>query len=187
MASEKQVAANRRNARRSTGPRSASGKAASGRNATRHGILSEHVLAEGEDEQKFVALLEQLVRDCEPATAMKSCLVERVAVLLWRERRLARAEKLSLKSLPKLVTPYMVEKRSADPHGRYLGFADQLLIGRYQTMLTNQIRQTLQLLHEEQKHRLAITSKPLPGCNASRELARLWGRFTATLLRSGHY
>jgi hypothetical protein len=38
MASERQIAANRRNAKKSTGPRSAGGKARSGRNALRHGL-----------------------------------------------------------------------------------------------------------------------------------------------------
>jgi hypothetical protein len=38
MATEKQIAANRRNATRSTGPRTAAGKAKSSRNAFRHGL-----------------------------------------------------------------------------------------------------------------------------------------------------
>lgn len=38
MATEKQIAANRRNAQRSTGPRSAAGKSISSRNALRHGL-----------------------------------------------------------------------------------------------------------------------------------------------------
>jgi hypothetical protein len=38
VASEKQIAANRRNAQRSTGPRSAVGKSLSSRNAFRHGL-----------------------------------------------------------------------------------------------------------------------------------------------------
>ena len=38
MASERQIAANRRNAKKSSGPRSAEGKAASRRNALRHGL-----------------------------------------------------------------------------------------------------------------------------------------------------
>jgi hypothetical protein len=38
MASERQIAANRRNAKKSTGPRSAGGKARSRRNALRHGL-----------------------------------------------------------------------------------------------------------------------------------------------------
>jgi hypothetical protein len=38
MASERQIAANRRNARKSTGPRSGAGKKRAGRNAYRHGL-----------------------------------------------------------------------------------------------------------------------------------------------------
>ena len=38
MASERQIAANRRNARRSTGPRSRSGKKRTSQNAFRHGL-----------------------------------------------------------------------------------------------------------------------------------------------------
>jgi hypothetical protein len=40
MASEKQIAANRANAKRSTGPKSPAGKMASSRNAFRHGLSS---------------------------------------------------------------------------------------------------------------------------------------------------
>src|SRR5947207_703029 len=38
MATARQIAANRRNAQRSTGPRSAAGKSISSRNALRHGL-----------------------------------------------------------------------------------------------------------------------------------------------------
>src|SRR6476660_2520353 len=40
MASEKQIAANRMNAKKSRGPRSAGGKARASRNATRHGLAA---------------------------------------------------------------------------------------------------------------------------------------------------
>ena len=40
MASERQIAANRRNARKSTGPRSGAGKKRASRNAYRHGLTS---------------------------------------------------------------------------------------------------------------------------------------------------
>jgi hypothetical protein len=40
MPSEKKITANRKNARKSTGPRSAAGRAASGQNARRHGLAT---------------------------------------------------------------------------------------------------------------------------------------------------
>ena len=44
MTSDKQIAANRENAKRSTGPRSAGGKRKSRRNAFRHGLTAETVI-----------------------------------------------------------------------------------------------------------------------------------------------
>jgi hypothetical protein len=41
MPSDRQIAANRKNAKKSTGPRSDAGRAASRRNARRHGLASE--------------------------------------------------------------------------------------------------------------------------------------------------
>lgn len=45
MATEKQIAANRRNALKSTGPRTPEGKARSRWNALKHGILAKAVVA----------------------------------------------------------------------------------------------------------------------------------------------
>ena len=46
LATEKQIAANRANAKRSTGPRTAAGKLKSSRNAYRHGLSSSMPLAQ---------------------------------------------------------------------------------------------------------------------------------------------
>ena len=51
MASERQRAANRRNAQRSTGPRTASGKAVSRRNALRHGLSARLGTDSGKEDQ----------------------------------------------------------------------------------------------------------------------------------------
>jgi hypothetical protein len=53
MASERQIEANRRNARQSTGPRTASGKARSRQNAFRHG-LSRAAISEDTETEKLV-------------------------------------------------------------------------------------------------------------------------------------
>ena len=54
MATEKQIAANRRNALKSTGPRTPEGKSASSRNATVTGLFSCHAVVDGaEDPEEF--------------------------------------------------------------------------------------------------------------------------------------
>src|SRR5215218_7521308 len=73
MASEKQIAANRANAKRSTGPKSALGKSKSSRNAVRHGLsrplsidaasaeaqaIARALIADGADDQQQFAATE---------------------------------------------------------------------------------------------------------------------------------
>lgn len=90
------LAANRRNARKSTGPRTAAGKARSRLNALKHGILaSEAVIRAGEGAEEAVAferLLEALREDLAPSGALEELLVEKLAVITWRWRRVLRFE-----------------------------------------------------------------------------------------------
>jgi hypothetical protein len=87
MASERQIRANRRNALKSTGPRTAAGKAASARNALRHGLTAHQVVIDGEDPAQFDALLHRFRCEFQPGSAMEEFLVERLAGLAWRLRR----------------------------------------------------------------------------------------------------
>jgi hypothetical protein len=84
--------ANQQNALKSTGPRSAAGKAVSSANATQHGILSRHLILPGESRAEFDALLQQLMLEQQPVGTLEQALVERMAVALWRQRRLVAAE-----------------------------------------------------------------------------------------------
>src|SRR5918992_2030133 len=87
MASERQIRANRRNALKSTGPRTAAGKAASSRNALRHGLTAHQVVIEGEDPARFDALRHRFFGEFRPVGPMEEFLVERLAGLAWRLRR----------------------------------------------------------------------------------------------------
>ena len=60
MASERQIEANRRNAKRSTGPRTTGGKIRSSQNALRHG-LSCSVSDHGPGLERLAAILEKLL------------------------------------------------------------------------------------------------------------------------------
>jgi hypothetical protein len=88
----KQWAANRENARRSTGPKTEDGKRRSRRNALRHGLTSQTVIEELEDTKDYRAFEASIIADYDPTTAVERELVLRLASLLWRIRRATRIE-----------------------------------------------------------------------------------------------
>jgi hypothetical protein len=90
--SELRLAANRINALGSTGPKTETGKSTASANATRHGLLSHRMFLDDEDPDAFDALLLELQTGLLPVGSMELTLVERIAVTLWRQRRLVTAE-----------------------------------------------------------------------------------------------
>jgi hypothetical protein len=87
MPTEKQLAANRLNARNSTGPRTEHGKRRSRRNAFRHGLTAETVINVLEDQADYEALAAAINADYRPRTNFELELIARLVSLLWRLRR----------------------------------------------------------------------------------------------------
>ena len=87
MTSFKQIAANRRNASKSTGPTTEEGKQRSRCNAVRHGITAETVIGALEDAQDYKAFESAITADYDAQSAVERELVLRLASLLWRLRR----------------------------------------------------------------------------------------------------
>ena len=92
MTSDRQVAANRKNAERSTGPRSAAGKARSSRNPMKHGLSARNVVIQGEDPAEFEALRDALYAHYHPKDPVAKNLVEQLAASMWRLRRVPEIE-----------------------------------------------------------------------------------------------
>jgi hypothetical protein len=92
MTSERQKAANRANARHSTGPKTPEGKAAVRLNACRHGLLARDVVLPGEDADAFEDLWNRVRADLSPVGPIEEFLVDRVIDAMWRLQRLERAE-----------------------------------------------------------------------------------------------
>jgi hypothetical protein len=92
MTTDKQQIANRRNARNSTGPKTTKGKTKSSANALTYGIFSRGLMIDGEDPAEYAQLLQGLVDDLKPVGALEMIHVERIAMSVWRLRRLMRAE-----------------------------------------------------------------------------------------------
>ena len=80
----------------STGPRSAAGKAIVSRNAVRHGFLSGKLLIGDEDPAEFELLVDGLTSSLKPVGTLELALIEKIAVIMWRQRRLVRAESAAL-------------------------------------------------------------------------------------------
>jgi hypothetical protein len=87
MSSLKQIAANRRNALKSTGPTTPEGKDRSRCNALRHGLTAETVIAALEDAEDYQAFEAVVISDYDAESAVERELVLRLASVLWRLRR----------------------------------------------------------------------------------------------------
>lgn len=88
MATDKQIAANRRNATLSTVPRSLSGIARSSLNAVSHGLTRRQGLMPGESRADFNGIRDAMFSSLLPMGALENQLVERAANLIWRLRRM---------------------------------------------------------------------------------------------------
>jgi hypothetical protein len=87
MATERQIQANRANAKRSTGPVTEEGKQASSQNARRHDQLSSCVVMKAESTPLFDELMDSLIAEFQPSTANETALIETMAVSRWKLMR----------------------------------------------------------------------------------------------------
>jgi hypothetical protein len=93
MPTSAQIAANRRNAKKSTGPKTAEGKAAASRNALCHGLTARDIVCREEREEDFAEFRDALWQSLAPADAVEEQMAERIVLLSWRLRRTSRAER----------------------------------------------------------------------------------------------
>ncbi len=78
--------------RKATGPRTEQGKQKSSRNATKHGVFSKVVVLKGESRVEYERVLGGLWEALQPEGALEELLVDKVATISWRQRRLLLAE-----------------------------------------------------------------------------------------------
>jgi hypothetical protein len=92
----KQIAANQRNAQKSTGPKTPEGLTISKMNAVKHGIFSKEVLVRGlnfkENTAEFAALHDRFTQEYNPVGPVEEMLVDQIVTAQWRLRRALRAE-----------------------------------------------------------------------------------------------
>ena len=94
--SQKQIAANRKNATKSTGPKSPEGKAVASRNAIKHGIHACDIIIKSprlsEDPAEYEQMVDSLFEELNPEGCLQKHLVLKIANSLWRYRRVINAE-----------------------------------------------------------------------------------------------
>ena len=90
--SAKQLAANRANAKKSTGPRTELGKRISRMNSTTHGLCGHTVLKTPEDDAAYRTYYHRLMPDLSPANAVEQDFAERIIYDSWRIHRASAIE-----------------------------------------------------------------------------------------------
>ena len=138
--SAKKIKANRRNAKKSTGPKTAAGKAKSSRNAEKYGLFSNMISPREEayeSQKQFDQLNEMFYNDFKPQTAIECVLVERLIVITIRLRRLQIIETDAFE--------YEMSKRKAVALIRE---EDHNRLQRYETMLNRQFYQTIKEIRQ---------------------------------------
>jgi len=92
MPSERQLAANKKNAQKSTGPKTPEGRAAVRLNGVKHGLTAATLVLPGEKESDFTSLLADFESEHRPSTPTEEALVRQMAMAQWRLRRLYEVE-----------------------------------------------------------------------------------------------
>jgi hypothetical protein len=92
MATPAQIAANRANSQKSTGPTSTEGKAASSLNRLSHGFTSVTRVIPGEDPEALKSLHLALLDELQPATMVETILIEKMSLNQWLSLRAFRLQ-----------------------------------------------------------------------------------------------
>lgn len=165
------------NGAKSRGPVTAEGKAKSSRNAVKFGIFSKDLLLPGESQEDFDALLNALLDEHQPAGHLEAGIIERIAVTMWRQQRLLKAERATIilqqrsQIMNRLETDSILSKlrpkESDDLLAELTGGEDKSLLtkdaemfntkteglSRYQAVLDNEIIKLTKALRDQQHFR----------------------------------
>jgi hypothetical protein len=154
MATDKQIRANRANAKKSTGPRTPAGRAKCAQNGQSHAWLARTVVIPGESPTRFISVLAQLEEEFDPQTSVEQALVENMATSRWNQLRLMGMQNASIaeEMLNQQASAQTDPNAEPAPHSSasaaaaFRALADQSratdLLNRYQTRYDNQFHRS---------------------------------------------
>jgi hypothetical protein len=87
-------------------------------NAIRHGLTAKNIVIGDEDPKEFENLRAKLEHDLQPKTALEGELLERLAGLLWRLRRIPAIEAAIVKARQEEIYSQVSENLAADKRRR---------------------------------------------------------------------
>jgi hypothetical protein len=175
MATEEQIAANRRNAQLSTGPKTEAGKYASSLNALRHGITGQIDVATPDEKEARDKFCDEIVASLAPTPGLEHQLAHSIAEDHWRLNRVRSIEN-------NVFTSYtFAGEDSADLSDldKALGTARAfiteprrfLLLTVYEQRIHRNMSKSLQQLTAIQTTRRAAEATQAAALNAQREQA----------------
>jgi hypothetical protein len=177
MATDAQIAANRRNAQKSTGPRTPEGKARSCRNHLIHGLTAKGLLP-GEDPETLAALQQSFHDQFHPQGPVEEILVERMAISYFRLGRFTGVEADLLQRDPgEDSAPDWNSERRPYPQitENFTSYARRLLnLGQYEARLERSFDRALrELLHLQsfRAKQAKAQAQPAPTETAARPAA----------------
>lgn len=152
MATPAQIAANRRNAAKSTGPKTTEGKTVVSHNALRHGLTAKAIVLFDENSDDFAVFHSELRDAYQPADAVEEELVERIIVCAWRLRRAARAEAGLIDEAVERLKGWQIENIQ---YGRAFGHAGYGLgrLASYEAAIDRALRRAQMQLERRQAQR----------------------------------
>lgn len=99
MTTEAQITANRRNAKKSTGPRTSEARAVISQNAVKHGLTAHQDVINSECQAEFDLYKGRILAELAPVGPMESMLAERIVSLSWRLKRAERIQNQAIDSI----------------------------------------------------------------------------------------
>lgn len=157
MATERQIQANQKNAKRSTGPKTTEGKAIVSKNAVSHGIFSRQLVLEDESREEFEEIRREFYEQFHPEGFLERLFCERALSAIWRLSRVSKIEALIISDAG--TNPFK-ENQISDAFGGYAG--KQIgLMSRYEITLEKILFKSLSELRSLQYSRKSIPNPKL--------------------------
>ncbi len=165
MSTQKQIEANRKNAKNSTGPNTSEGKAIVAQNATKHGLTAQIAVIKGEDPEDFDLHRDEMLDHYDPQGPVETALTHRIITLSWQLKRAP--------NLHTAVINYEIDKvqgfasRNPDPElilGRAIArlFANPSILDRlmlYERRIENSLHKSMKALANLKQSR---KTNPIP-------------------------